>query len=186
MRIISGTARGIKLAVPPGKMVRPTTEMVREALFNIIGVKIDGSVFADMYAGSGSVGIEALSRGAKFCVFVEKNKQCVKIINENLIKSGLAARAGVYCGYVLSALKYMAKEGRVFDFIFQDPPYGMSLSTEIMDYVKENGLLKPGGFFILEHYKKNIVAPGDGWVISSQRNYGDTVLTLLAVQNKIN
>lgn len=179
MQVISGTAKGKRLTVPR-KEVRPTTGMVREALFNILGINIFGSRFADFFAGSGSVGIEALSRGADFCVFVEKNSQCVKIIKDNLNKTGLSGKAGILRADIMAALRYLAGENKVFDYIFLDPPYGSSLPLVIMDKIRENGLLHPRGALILEHYKKSQVTPGEGWALSGQKSYGDTILSFFS------
>ncbi|MDQ3317817.1 MAG: 16S rRNA (guanine(966)-N(2))-methyltransferase RsmD, partial [Actinomycetota bacterium] len=122
MRVIAGTARGVKLApVPPG--VRPTTDRVRESLFNSLGQFFDGGAVLDLYAGTGALGIEALSRGCERAVFVEKDGRAVAAIRDNLRRTGLAERAEVLRMDVERGLGKLAGSSQLFNLIFLDPPY---------------------------------------------------------------
>jgi 16S rRNA (guanine966-N2)-methyltransferase len=118
MRVIAGEFRSRKLKSVPGLETRPTPDRLREALFNVLAPNIEGAVFLDAYAGTGAVGIEALSRGASRCVFVEKNRAAVEVIRENLATLGLATRAEVFTGKVATVLERVTA-----DIVFLDPPY---------------------------------------------------------------
>jgi 16S rRNA (guanine(966)-N(2))-methyltransferase RsmD len=118
MRVIAGEFRSRKLKSVPGLETRPTPDRLREALFNVLAPNIEGAVFLDAYAGTGAVGIEALSRGASRCVFVEKNRAAVEVIRENLATLGLANRAEVFTGKVATVLERVTA-----DIVFLDPPY---------------------------------------------------------------
>jgi len=121
MRIIAGEFRSRKLQSMPGDDVRPTPDKMRQTLFNILQLQIEGAVFVDAYAGTGAVGIEALSRGARRCVFIEKNRRAVEVIHENLATLGLASRAEVFSSKAATVLDRTRA-----DIAFLDPPYEMS------------------------------------------------------------
>ncbi len=118
MRVIGGEFRSRRLKTIPGLATRPTPDRLRETLFDILGPRVDGSVFVDCYAGSGAVGIEALSRGAARCVFLERGRGAVEVIRKNLHALGVEARARVIAGKVLTSLS-----GQPADIVFLDPPY---------------------------------------------------------------
>src|SRR5690242_1555730 len=120
MRVIGGEFRSRRLKSPPGLEVRPTPDRLRETLFNVLAPRIEGAVFADLYAGSGAVGIEALSRGAAQAIFIEQNRHAVGVIRENLRALGLEARADVRQGQVLAVASVLRAE-----IVFLDPPYGL-------------------------------------------------------------
>ena len=122
MRVIAGSAGGTRLKVPRGMAVRPTSDRVKEALFSILGARVCETVVWDLFAGSGAIGIEALSRGAAECVFVEKNRRHLGMINENLARTGLAGRARLIGLDVGKALSLLSREERQADLIFLDPP----------------------------------------------------------------
>ena len=125
MRVIAGEFRSRRLKTLRGLDTRPTPDRLREALFNVLAPVIEPAVFVDAYAGTGSVGIEALSRGARRCIFVEKNRAAVEVIRENLASLGLEARADVYTGKALTVL-----ERETGDIVFLDPPYEMEKEYE--------------------------------------------------------
>ena len=125
MRVIGGEFRSRPLKSLPGLDVRPTPDRLREALFNVLAPHIAGAVFADLYAGTGAVGIEALSRGARRCVFVEKKRPAVEVIRQNLASLGLVDRAEVYTGKMLAVLDRMSA-----DIVFLDPPYDLEKEYE--------------------------------------------------------
>lgn len=143
MRVVSGTARGHNLAAPVGVKTRPTGDRMKEDLFNILAPVINGAFFLDLYCGSGAMGIEALSRGAKGAVFVDESKEAIAVTKANLLKTRLADRAEVIHMSVDSALKKMT--GRVFDIIFMDPPYGSGITG-----IEQQKLLSKEGILVVE------------------------------------
>ncbi len=144
MRVISGTARGRKLISPEGYDTRPTTDNVKESLFNIIQFDIEGRRVLDLFAGSGQLGIECLSRGAKSAVFVDERREAVKIIWENLKKCGFTAEV-----YLTDAESYLRK-GEKFDIVFVDPPYESDYYEIVMKNINLFDILNEGGIIIFE------------------------------------
>ncbi len=152
MRVIAGTAKRIGLKSVEGTDLRPLLDRVKEALFSLLDAqgRIDGAQVLDLFAGSGSVGIEALSRGAARAVFVEHSRACVEAINENLRRTRLLANADVICGDVIQALELNVPRARQFDLVFCDPPFAQTagglepdgrLATLAAQRVSPNGLL---------------------------------------------
>ena len=153
MRVIAGKAKGRRLRVPKRIGVRPTSDYLREALFDILGSSIHGVRFLDLYAGSGAVGIEALSRGGAEVVFLEQDPGCLRILRENLEMAGLGPKR-VVGGDVLRVLPRLIRQGEDFDIIFIDPPYGTGLAGRTLDVVASSNLLRPQGLVIVEHFFK--------------------------------
>lgn len=145
MRVITGLARGRRLETLPGETTRPTAEKVKESLFSAIQFDIEGRRVLDLFAGSGQLGIEALSRGASGCVFVDKNTEAVKIIRQNLQHTGLAASAQVLG---TDALSYLTRPGDRFDLVFLDPPYAAELLLPALNKVAP--LVNDGGIIVCE------------------------------------
>ena len=174
MRVIAGTARGTRLApVPRG--VRPTSDRVRESVFNSLGQFFEGDVL-DLYAGTGALGIEALSRGSERGVFVEKDRRALGTIRENLRRAKVADRAEVVAGDVGRVLDRMLTDGRQFNLIFADPPYRIA-ATEVGGLISRLGaLLAPEGRVVIESGE----APAAGMIGKKDtRRYGGTYVTIL-------
>lgn len=179
MRIIAGKYRGLVLKGPKHKGLRPTADRVREALFNIIGARVSDADFLDLFAGTGAIGIEALSRGAKSVVFNDNNFQSIKLLQENL----KIVTADTQCKIMQSpaelSLIRLAKDERKFDLIFLDPPFEAEnqLLPQVFTEIKEYRLLKEDGWLIVEHPRKmELDAPGyTRWLI---RSYGDISLSI--------
>lgn len=149
MRVIAGSAKRLQLKTLEGLDTRPTTDRIKETLFNMIDPWIADSCFLDLFAGSGGIGIEALSRGAQETVFVEKNPKAVSVIKENLQHTKLAEKAVVMQSDVLSALQRL--DGRYrFDYIFMDPPYDHLLEKDVLNCIKDMDLLTDNGLIIIE------------------------------------
>lgn len=149
MRVIAGKARRIQLKTIEGLATRPTTDRIKETLFNMIAHGLGDASFLDLFAGSGGIGIEALSRGAKEAVFVEKNPKAVVCIKENLKNTKLAEQAEVFQTDVLSALHRL--EGRKkFDYVFMDPPYDQLLEKQVLTYLTQSSLLNADALIIVE------------------------------------
>lgn len=144
MRVITGTARGRKLKTPENDEIRPTTDNVKEALFNIIQFDIEGRKVLDLFAGTGQLGIEALSRGASSCVFVDEKREALRIVKENLKTCGLSAPA-----VQADAADYL-RRGERFDLIFVDPPYDAGLYEPILQTIYQVDNLSVGGIIICE------------------------------------
>jgi len=184
LRVIAGIAKRRQLKAPRGLKVRPTADRVKEALFNILGSLVKGSSFLDLFAGTGSVGIEALSRGAERAVFVDKDINNIRIIKENLGITGLEANARLVCMNVGQALSLLGKEKQMYDLIFIDPPYFKELASDTLDGIIKNNLLKPGGTIIVEISKKDPL-PRDAAALLRlfrQEKYGDTLLSFYNYQ----
>jgi 16S rRNA (guanine966-N2)-methyltransferase len=183
LRIITGTAKNRKLKVPKGFEVRPTSDRVKEALFNILGDLVPGCLFLDLFAGTGNVGIEALSRGAAGAVFVEKIRKNVLVIEENLVLTGLHSRARVINLDVFKALPILGREGLHFDLVFLDPPYLKKIEAEVLSDIVGNNLLKPRGRVIVESSRKNLLPPAVDLIkLNRQEKYDDTVLSIYSYQ----
>ena len=176
MRIISGKAKGRKLKAPkPG--TRPLTDRVREALFNILAPRTADSAFLDVFAGTGAVGIEALSRGARLSIFIEIDRQNLEVIRENLRETGLLDSAEIFAIDALRALKILGKKGAKFDIIFLGAPYGSRALDPCLEFIGASGLLAPAGVAIAEHHKKSSLRETFGRLKKfREERYGDTQL----------
>lgn len=150
LRVISGTARGKKLLSPKGYDTRPTTDRIKESLFNILAYEIADTYFLDLFSGTGAIGIEALSRGAAKAVFVDKSFESINIIEKNLKNSKLYENAVIMKMDFINAISKLKKEGMLFDIIFLDPPYGTDLAEKAISEIFHSKLLKETGFIIVE------------------------------------
>ena len=177
MRVISGDAKGIRLAHVPGKSTRPITDQVKEALFNIFGDEIIEKSFLDLFGGTGAVGIEALSRGASFAVFLETNYRAYQVILQNLKTTALDPYATVL---KKDAFIYLREDHeKSFDFIYIAPPQYEALWLKAMTLLDENPeLLDPEGQVIVQIHPKEYIEDHtfDNFKVSEQRTYGDTML----------
>ena len=152
MRVISGTARGRNLKETPGYDIRPTGGMVKESIFNIVQFDIEGRRVLDLFAGTGQLGIEALSRGAKNAVFVDSSPDAVKLIKENIKLCGFAETASVYTS---DALDYLRRK-ETFDLVFLDPPYDTPLAEKAIDRIIEIDKIRTNGIIICETRAENL------------------------------
>lgn len=149
MRVIAGKARSLKLIAPQGRDTRPTTDRTKETLFNILQPGMVGCRFLDLFSGSGAIGIEALSRGAVYAVFVEKSRAAAGCIRRNLESTRLCGQARVIQKDVSAALGSLEGEP-AFDYIFMDPPYGQKLEKQVLGYLAGSSLLDGSGTVIVE------------------------------------
>ncbi|MGH2331028.1 16S rRNA (guanine(966)-N(2))-methyltransferase RsmD [Thermoanaerobacter mathranii] len=178
MRIIAGKLRGRKIKSIEGNEVRPTADRVKESLFNILMNKIEGSVFLDLFAGTGNIGIEALSRGAQFCYFVDKSLKSVKCIRENVAELNLIPFAKILHRDVLKVIEILDQSNTKFDIIFLDPPYYQNLAEKTLIKLGKAKLLKRGGIIIAEHHKNDKVKETYGNLVKIRENkYGETILS---------
>ncbi len=178
MRIIAGSARGMKLKAPRGKDVRPTSDRVREALFSIISSRLEGAVFLDLYAGSGAVGIEALSRGAEEALFIDHEKENILLIKENLARTGLSGKARVKKDDANKALSRLSRENFKAGLIYLDPPYSFTAIPELIQKLLDLRIAAQDGLIIVEHSYYNRLWAGQ-FKEARQKRYGDTCLTFI-------
>ncbi len=190
MRIIGGQAAGRIVRVPEGLGVRPMPDKVKLAVFNSLGGFVDGIRVLDLFAGTGALGHECLSRGARSVVSVEKSDKHARFYRRNLELTGLPATAiELRVMDVFSALPQLGAAGRRFELVIADPPYGeknvgrrsKSLAQKLLDDVHLPPLLEPGGLFILGHTKRDTLDLGPLWKERKQLRHGDTVIRLLEV-----
>ena len=177
MRIISGSLKG---RVIPNKKIegtRPTMDRVKESLFAMISSYLEGSVFLDLFAGSGSIGVEAISNGAKKCYFVDKNKICTKEIDHVLKEFCIKEKAEVLTLDYKKALKHFAKENLQFDILFLDPPYKDRVYEEIMEKKKKNNLLKENSIIICEA-DNQLKEEYEGFSQIKAKKYGDKYISI--------
>lgn len=149
MRIIAGTARSLPLKTVEGMDTRPTTDRIKETLFNMLQNELAGSYFLDLFAGSGQIGLEALSRGAEYTVFVENNRKAVACIEDNIRFTRFNEQSRVYPSDVFGALRAMEGKYR-FDIVFMDPPYKQETEKEVLRYLADSSLLKQDTTIIVE------------------------------------
>ncbi|MFB5083496.1 16S rRNA (guanine(966)-N(2))-methyltransferase RsmD [Symbiobacterium thermophilum] len=179
MRVITGSAKGRPLKTVKSRAVRPTSDRVKESLFNIIGSRVVDADFLDLFAGSGAVGIEALSRGARACVFVELQTAHLKVVADNLRTTGLAGRAELIRRDARAALVDLSHRGRRFDFIFVDPPYGQDLVPAVLALIDGHGVLAEDGWVICEHHAKDPVPAAAGGLYRFREVlFGETMLSI--------
>lgn len=179
MRVIAGSAKGKRLKAKEGLVTRPTSARVREAIFDILAPYLEGSSFLDLYAGSGAVAIEALSRGAGRAVLVDHDPTCRRLAESNLRLAGLSRKAEVRCRDVGEALLAMGRKGEKFDLVFLDPPYQEELVDKTLKMILLAGVLRDGGLVLAEHGRRETV-PGEVGTLQKLKHYryGDTMLSL--------
>lgn len=174
MRVITGSARGRRLETLYGEEVtRPTTESVKEALFSMIQFELEGRKILDLFAGSGQLGIEALSRGARHCTFLENNRDAVRVVENNVLNCGFKEISNIVFGDAVSFL--MRKDN--FDIAFVDPPYNLGLVEKCLPLLLK--LMSEDGIVVCETSAgEDLPESIDGWYADRVRRYGKTKLTL--------
>ena len=178
MRVISGTAKGHKLVAPKSPRTRPALDQVKEAVFNIL-FNVENLKVLDLFAGCGSVGIEALSRGAVDAVFVEEWDKAIESIRRNLNHCKLESRAIILKSTVEFAIKKLKKQNRKFDLIFVDPPYLKNLVNPTLLLLANSSLVTENTRIIVEHHPKEPIEPTEGLRLTDTRKYAQTCITFL-------
>ncbi|MBM7856195.1 16S rRNA (guanine(966)-N(2))-methyltransferase RsmD [Desulfohalotomaculum tongense] len=178
MRVIAGSAKKTLLKSPKGKNTRPTADRVKESVFNILSSRVLGSVFLDLFAGSGAMAIEALSRGAEQAVLVERDYRNVKLIKENLRITKLWDRAEILGRDVFQAIKNLGQDNKKFDIIYIDPPYRAGYYQKVLEEIVDCDLICRGGIVVVES-SKQLPPPETVKTISRVRTqkYGDTMVS---------
>jgi len=181
MRIVGGEFRGRPLAAPRSDAIRPTTDRTREAVFNVLAHRfadrLEGARVLDLFAGTGALGLEALSRGASFCVFIEESAEGRGLIRTNVEAFGLTGRTKVF-------RRDATRIGDIgtlqpFNLVFADPPYGRGFGDKALASIRAGGWLQPRALCVVEEAASASFEPGDGFSIIEAREYGDTVIRLV-------
>jgi 16S rRNA (guanine966-N2)-methyltransferase len=183
MRIISGTSKGRKLVTPRGQCLRPTSDRVKESIFNILRETIEGKRVLDLFAGTGNLGIEALSRGARKVVFVERGRHALGLIQKNLEQFGLVERSEILPIDANRAIGILKQRGRTFDVIFMDPPYEKGLIEKTLLKLSARPVYHRDSLLVIEHHRREVLPPlFRGWNLIRQRQMGETVISFLTPQ----
>jgi 16S rRNA (guanine(966)-N(2))-methyltransferase RsmD len=172
LRIVGGEARGRTLRAVPGSSTRPTADRVRQSLFDLLGQRMDGLAVLDLYAGTGALALEALSRGAASAVLVENDARACGVIFANVAALKYEGKARVLRGELPAALAQL--RGQRFDLIFSDPPYAERASQATLDALSTNDLLAPGARLVLEMDRRELTPVTAGLALRDERRYGDT------------
>lgn len=182
MRIISGACRGRKLYSLPGTATRPTADRVRESIFNILASGVPGARVLDLFAGTGALGLEALSRGAAAAVFVDLSASVVKLINRNITACRMENRSRAIRWDVAKNLNCLASQETAFDLVFMDPPYAKGFIRPAITHLMRQQVLKNGALIVIEHAAEEPV-PGDATELNltDRRVYGKTLVSFLTV-----
>jgi len=181
MRVIGGHDRGRRLRAPRGLRTRPTADRVRETLFDVLGPAVGGACVLDLFAGTGAVGIEALSRGAARVVLVERDQSALRALRANLAALGASrAAARVIAGDVLNLLPALGAEEGPFDFVFVDPPYATTLAARTLEALGAARICRDGSEVVVQHSTRTALPSVPGLVAHRRaRRFGDTALTFL-------
>lgn len=191
LRVCSGTAKGRTLKSTPGIGLRPTSARVRQAIFSTLSHRVEGRTVLDLYAGTGALGIEALSRGASEATFVEISPKCLKIIRDNLEVTAFSGKANVRRGDVLRVLRDFGRQNRTFDVVLADPPYEVkrqperstSLAEKTLKVMMESGILRRDSLVILEHRGGGrAIEATPGLTRVSSKKYGDTLISVFRLE----
>lgn len=180
MRVITGTARGKRLGTLEGIDVRPTSDRVKEAIFSIIHFDIEGSTVLDLFSGSGQLGIEALSRGAKYATFVDQSRNSVEMTKENLMSTGLMSNSRVT---TMNAVDFLNGTKSTFDIAFLDPPYNKGILMEVLPLLEKK--MTDGGIVLCEHESKLQLSDDfEKLKFKKRYNYGKIALSLFVVKGE--
>jgi 16S rRNA (guanine(966)-N(2))-methyltransferase RsmD len=188
MRIIAGEAKGRRIRAPRGRNTRPMRDFVREAVFGMLGERVAGARVLDLFAGSGSLGLEALSWGALHAVFVDRGREATRIIQENLDKLGMGDRGTVIRCEVLDYLRKSHSTERAFDLIFIDPPYKIDVNyrEEILKRLADGGFLGPCAVLVMEApLRSSIPGAPQGLSFRERRKYGETAVDVYMQEENI-
>ena len=183
MRIISGTSKGRKLVTPRSHSVRPTSDRVKESIFNILRGEIEGNRVLDLFAGTGNLGIEALSRGAEKAIFVEKRRQTIRLIQRNLAQFGLEDRSEILPMDANRAIGILEQRGESFDLILMDPPYEKGLIQKTLRKLNSHPIYCGDSILVIEHHRREpLPLTVEGWDLIRQQRIGDTLISFVTPQ----
>lgn len=180
MRIIAGCFRGRRLKEPKDRNIRPTADRVKEAVFSILAFDIHGKRVLDLFAGTGNLGLEALSRGADYSVFVDSSREALGLVRTNIMTLGLEDRSDVLLMDALKSIDYLDKNRERFDIVFIDPPYREGFYEEVINKIAKSGIMNEESIIVVEHPgdMKLEIHP-DGMKVYKQKKYGNTKITIM-------
>ena len=184
MRIIGGDRRKKKLIAVPGLSTRPTSDRVKETLFNIIQAHIQGAFVLDLFAGTGALGLEAISRGAAHCLFIDNQKQALDTCRKNIAACKFEAKCTVTQWNIDKSLHCLARQKEPLDLVFIDPPYRQGLADLALSHLAQMDALAPDGVVVVEHATGNPPLPVEGLMLTDTRKYGTTSLSFLSPAEK--
>jgi 16S rRNA (guanine966-N2)-methyltransferase len=185
MRVISGLYKGRRLHGPRGLDLRPTGDRLKETVFNILGPGLQGSVFVDAFSGTGSIGIEALSRGAREVVFIESSKEGIFLIRRNLELCGIAAGFRLLSQDIFTVLRSLGREGFSADTVYLDPPYDWQPYQDLIETLVAVSIVGLSSRMILEHHRKaSVPEEGAGYRLTRRVRQGDSCLSFYAVSDE--
>jgi len=180
MRVISGSCKGRRLVTPKQGLLRPTSDRVKESMFNILGKEVEGKVVLDLFAGTGNLGIEALSRGARRVTFVEKSVEAFKLIKKNLLACKMEDRSEILLKDVGQAIYILKGKGESFDLILIDPPYEKGLIRETLKKLEIEKIYHDDSILVIEHDRRESLPDiSETWNLIRQRRIGDTVISFI-------
>lgn len=179
IRITGGSAKGRSLRSPKGQDVRPTGARVRQAVFDVLGARVKGARVLDLFAGAGTLGLEALSRGAAFALFVDRSAREAALVRENVALLGLSDRARVVHMDALRFLARGAPQGGPCDVVFVDPPYRAGPLSALLPALFGTDIIAPSGLAVVEHPRQAAPPAGPGWTAGRTYTYGTTAITLV-------
>ena len=181
MRVISGIRRGKKLLSFEGEHIRPTTDRVKEAIFNLIQGQVDNAMVYDAFSGSGALAVEAISRGAEFAVCTDVDLRSIDIIRKNFEGCSFFDKCDIINS---SACSYLENTDKTFDLVFMDPPYNKGLVTPALEVIARRNILSKDGIVVIERDGVEDAFDHAGFSIEKERSYGRTVITVLKLQQK--
>ncbi len=185
IRVVSGTAGGLLLKTLPGDNTRPTLDRVKEPMFSMINDLIPGSWVLDLFAGTGALGIEALSRGAQGAVLGDTSREAVSVIRANLAHTKLEDKARVVMGDYKDTIVKLSKEGKSFEIVFVDPPYDSMLYTDVLKRLASARIIRTGSLVVCEHRKEDVLPKEvEHFTIDREKTYGTVALTIYKMGEK--
>jgi 16S rRNA (guanine966-N2)-methyltransferase len=183
MRIISGISKGRRLVPPKHRAIRPTSDRVKESIFNILGDEVKEKVVLDLFAGTGNLGIEALSRGAKKALFVEKGRQSIRLIQKNLAQCKLEGQSEILAKDINRAIGVLNRRGESFDLILMDPPYEKGWIQKTLMKLNSHPIYHRDSILVIEHSRREpLPSIIDGWNLIRQQRVGDTLISFLTLR----
>jgi 16S rRNA (guanine(966)-N(2))-methyltransferase RsmD len=180
MRIIGGISKGRRLVTPKDQSIRPTSDRVKESIFNILGDEVEGKVVLDLFAGTGNLGIEALSRGAKKALFVEKGREPLRLIQKNLAQCKLEGQSEILAKDVNRAIGILKQREESFDLILMDPPYEKGWVRKTLMKLNSHPIFHGDSILVIEHDRREpLPSTVNGWNLIRQQRVGDTIISFL-------
>jgi len=180
LRIIAGQLKGRKLASVRGSRTRPTAERTREAIFNILAYRVRQAAVLDLFAGTGALGLEALSRGAQSVVFVDSEREALAALRHNIAATGLQSQTDILRWNIVRNLNCLAGFGPRFDLVFMDPPYNKNTLAPVLSHLHRSGCLHRGAMIVVEHGLQEPLPEDDGpFRLDDQRRYRKTLVSFL-------